>query len=129
MFDDEIGKSFSLDLSDLSRETWSLLPQPGDFVAEVRTRRFDKLTYARSSGEPEDVSLFQRARKRNISIYASEAEAGEPRPVLRRGRPGRLRRARLRRSTRTFSPDREWMDGRTRLRLRVQSFALAACSR
>src|SRR5688572_32396691 len=30
VFDDNITKSFVLDLSDLSRETWSLLPQPGD---------------------------------------------------------------------------------------------------
>ena len=80
-------KSFNLDLSDLSRDVWSLLPQPGDFVAEVRTRRFDDLTYARSTGEPEDVTLFQRARKRNIAAYASEAEAGQPRPLLRRRRP------------------------------------------
>ena len=65
-------KSFNLDLSDLSRDVWSLLPQPGDFVAEVRTRRFDDITYARSSGEAEDVTLFQRGRKRNISAYASE---------------------------------------------------------
>src|SRR6187431_698112 len=34
-FDEEVNKSFSLDLSDLSRDTWSLLPQAGDFLAEV----------------------------------------------------------------------------------------------
>src|SRR5688572_837412 len=72
VFDDNITKSFVLDLSDLSRDTWSLLPQPGDFVAEVNTRRFDDLTYARSSSEAEDVTMFQRARKRNIAAYASE---------------------------------------------------------
>ena len=72
IFDDEVGRTFSLDLSDLSRETWSIMPQAGDFVAEVRTRRFRTLTYARASGEPEDVSVFSRERKKNISIYASE---------------------------------------------------------
>ena len=53
VFEEGLPKSFNLDLSDLSREVWSLLPQPGDFVAEVRTRRFDQLTYVRSSGEAE----------------------------------------------------------------------------
>ncbi len=124
VFDDDIGNSFSLDLSDLSRETWSLLPQPGDFVAEVRTRRYGNLTFARSSGEPEDVSLFQRARKRNISIYASEAK------LAARGRfydEDDLVDYDVLDYTvdSTFTPDREWMEGRTRLRLRVQSFALA----
>ncbi|MGH9173183.1 MAG: hypothetical protein ACRD1H_02430, partial [Vicinamibacterales bacterium] len=72
IFAEDVGKSFSLDLRDLSRENWSLLPQAGDFLAEVRTRRFDTLTFARSTGEAEDVTLFHRARKRNISVYASE---------------------------------------------------------
>ena len=44
VFDENVSKSFNLDLNDLSRDVWSLLPQPGDFVAEVKTRRFDDLT-------------------------------------------------------------------------------------
>jgi len=72
IFDEEVDKSFSLDLYDLSRDNWSLLPQVGDFLAEVRTRRFDTLTFARSTGEAEDVTLFHRVRKRNIAAYASE---------------------------------------------------------
>ena len=125
VFDNDIGNSFSLDLSDLSRETWSLLPQPGDFVAEVRTRRHGNLTFARAGGEPEDVSLFQRARKRNISIYASEAK------LAARGRfydEDDLVDYDVLDYTvdSTFTPEREWMEGRTRLRLRVQSFGLAA---
>ena len=91
-----VPKSFNLDLSDLSRDTWSLLPQPGDFVAEVKTRRFDDLTYARSSGEAEDVTMFQRRTEaQHLRVYL-RAEAAEPRPLLRRRRQRRLRRARLR---------------------------------
>jgi hypothetical protein len=124
VFEEDIANSFTLDLSDLSRDTWSLLPQPGDFVAEVRTRRFDKLTFARSTGEPEDVSLFQRSRKRNISIYASDvklASRGEyydeddlvEYDVLDYTVDS------------TFSPERDWLEGNTRLRLRVKAFALS----
>ena len=123
VFDEDVAKSFNLDLSDLSRAVWSLLPQSGDFVAEVRTRRFDEITYARSGGEPEDVSLFSRARKRNISAYASEQK------LQSRGRfyneddlidydviDYDIDAA--------FFPDREWMEGRTRMKLRVKSQAL-----
>ncbi len=120
MFEENVTKSFNLDLSDLSRETWSLLPQPGDFVAEVRTRRFDDLTYARSSGEAEDVTMFQRARKRNIAAYASEQK------LQSRGRffdeDDLVDYDVLDYDIdASYFPEREWMDGRTRMRIRVKS--------
>ena len=125
IFDEDISKSFSLDLSDLSREYWSLLPQPGDFLAEVRTRRFDTLTFARSTGEAEDVSLFHRQRQRNIAAYAS------PMKLSSRGRffnEDNLAEYDVLDYTIdvAFAPEREWLDGRARLRIRVKSYALAA---
>jgi len=123
-FADNVPKSFNLDLSDLSRETWSLLPQPGDFVAEVDTRRFDDLTYARSGGEAEDVTLFQRARKRNISAYASEQK------LQSRGRffdeDDLVDYDIIDFDVDTaFFPERDWMDGRTRIKLRVKTHGTA----
>jgi hypothetical protein len=125
LFDEMVAKSFSLDLQDLSRDNWSLLPQAGDFLAEVRTRRFDTLTFARSTGEAEDVSLFHRGRKRNIAAYASEMKLSS------RGRffnEDNLVEYDVLDYTidATFSPEREWLDGRTRLRLRIKAYALAA---
>jgi hypothetical protein len=123
VFEENVPKSFNLDLSDLSRDVWSLLPQPGDFVAEVRTRRFDDLTYARSSGEAEDVSLFQRKTKRNISAYASEQK------LASRGRffdeDDLVDYDVLDYDVdASFYPEREWMEGRTKLKVRVKSHAL-----
>jgi len=122
-FEEGLPKSFNLDLSDLSRDTWSLLPQPGDFVAEVKTRRFDDLTYARSSGEPEDVTMFQRARKRNIAAYASEQK------LQSRGRffdeDDSIDYDVLDYDIdASFYPDREWMEGRTRMKLRIKSHGI-----
>ena len=71
IFDEEIGKSFGIELGDLSRERWSLVPPIGDFLAEIRTKgRFGTLTYVRSGGEAEDISMFQRARR------SAEADTG-----------------------------------------------------
>jgi hypothetical protein len=70
-FDDTIGQSLTVDLGDLSRERWSLVPPPGDMLSEVRTRRFGALTYARTSSQSEDVTLFDRERRKNIALYAS----------------------------------------------------------
>ena len=72
VFRQEIGKSLNLDLGEFSPEIWSLLPNTGDFIAEVRTRRFDTLTYAKAGGEIEDISLFDRRNRHNISLYASK---------------------------------------------------------
>jgi hypothetical protein len=123
-FDASINKTYTLDLQDLSRERWSLVPSPGDLVAEIRTNDYGDLTYAQSSGEAEDISLFQRASRRNISVYAS------PHQLERRGRfyseddlvdydildhdiDVRI------------TPSREWIEGAARVRARVRARAMS----
>ena len=123
LFREIVPKSFGLDLADLSRETWSLVPSSGDFLAEIRTKQFGMLTYARSGSEPEDVTLFDRKRHRNIALYASEQK------LLRRGRfyneddladydvlDYNVDLA--------YTPEREWLEGRVRMRLKVRAYAL-----
>ena len=119
----EVGQNISHNQSAQSPETWSLLPQPGDFVAEVRTRRHDRLTYARASGEPEDVSLFHRATKRNIAVYASTQKMSSRGRFYDEDNLTEYDVIDYEVDT-AFQPDRDWLDGRTRLRLRVKAFAL-----
>src|SRR5262249_32856664 len=66
VFKQDFRKSYHLNLGDLSTDSWSLLPGSSNFVAEVHTRRYGILTYARSKSEPEDITLFDRLRHRNI---------------------------------------------------------------
>ncbi len=118
VFREEVGKSFGLDLGDLSSESWSLLPISGDFLAEIRTRRFETLTYARSNSDIEDISVYDRRKRRNLSVYSSKAH--------------------LARFTRFYSDDdeidytatsynvevaynpaRKWIEGQTRLAIQV----------
>ena len=66
-----VGLSFSLDLGDLSDEAWSITPGSGNFLAEVRIRRFETLTYTQSGNQPEDIMLYDRESQRVISLYAS----------------------------------------------------------
>jgi hypothetical protein len=79
-FQEQVGRTLQINMTDLSRERWSITPQPGDLIAEVRTDRFDMLTYTRSRNDPEDVTLFDRKKRRNISVYASAEK------LARRGR-------------------------------------------
>lgn len=124
LFDAHVRDSFSLKLGDLSAETWSLEPPGDDCLAEVHTRRFGVLTYARSSGEPEDVTLFRRAERRNIAAYAS------PDKLAARGRSyNEDELADLDvldyRIDATFTPSREWIEGTATLRLRVRAPAVS----
>src|SRR5688500_16683371 len=124
VFEAFAGKTYSLDLQDLSRERWSLVPSYGDLVAEVRTKRHGDLTYALSSGESEDVTLFDRAERRNISIYSS------PSQLAARGRFYSEDDATdydiehhdvdVR-----ITPAREWIEGTARLRARVRRAQLS----
>jgi hypothetical protein len=123
IFRDESQKSFAIDLGDLSREPWSLLPSAGDFVAEVRTRKYDTLTYAKSSAEAEDITLFDRKRHHNIALYASKEK------IATRGRfynEDELVDYDILHYDVDVNatPDRQWIDGKTTLRLRIRALAL-----
>lgn len=80
VFDQQAPKSLLLDAGDFSREPWYLIPPPGDFISEIRTRKFGTLTYVRNQNQPEDIQLFNRERRRTISIYASTAKLAERGP-------------------------------------------------
>jgi hypothetical protein len=71
VFREESAKSFGLDLGDLASDGWSVLPPAADFLAEIRTGRFDTLTYSRAGSLPEDISFVDRRRQRTIAVYAS----------------------------------------------------------
>ena len=124
IFAAEAVKSFSVDLGDLSRDTWYLLPASGDFLAEVRTRRQGALTYAHSGAEAEDVKLFERARGRDMARYASPDKL-------------RIRGAFYNEDDftdydvldydveATVSPQRRFIEAKSRMRIRVRSAAMA----
>src|SRR5690606_31951973 len=62
VFDEYVGRTLHINLGGLSSDRWSITPQAGDFIAEVRTRRLGVLTYTRSRNDAEDVTLFDRRR-------------------------------------------------------------------
>jgi hypothetical protein len=124
LFREEASKSYSVDLADLSPETWWLVPSAADFLTEVRTKRFGTLTYARSGNEAEDITVFDREKRRNISVYSSKSRVASrgrfyseddmtDYDVLDYGVDV------------SYDPQRVIFDGRTRLKLRVRANAVA----
>ena len=123
VFREDLAKSFGLDLADMSRDAWSFTPVPGDLLAEIHTKKFRTLTYTRIANEPEDVALFDRARRRNISVYPSVSR------ITSQGRffdedahaAYAVERTEL---NLTIDPDRYWLEGVARIKLRVRESAL-----
>jgi hypothetical protein len=125
IFNDLVPRSLQIDLGDISRDRWSLTPPYGDVIAEFRTKRFGTLTYARSGSEAEDVNVFDRKRRRNISVYTSAEK------LAQRGRfyseDERLDYDVLAYDLDVqFNPDRVWFDGDARMKLKIRSAATSS---
>jgi hypothetical protein len=123
VFKEEVGKSYGLDLADLSRDAWSLPPQPGDLLAEIRTRRYQTLTYSKASSDPEDISLFDRRRRRNISVYSSRLRAAAGARLFDDDAHAPYAVSHYQVDV-SFDPNRQWLDGRALVRLRVKADAI-----
>ena len=117
------SRTLQIDLTDLSRDRWSLVPSSGDLIAEVRTRRFGSLTYARSGNEAEDITVFDRRRRRNISIYASAAKLAARGRFYSEDDLVDYDVLAYEVDT-TFSPERYWINGTAHLRVRVRAGAM-----
>ena len=123
IFRDESVKSYTVDLADLTRDTWWLMPGADDFLAEIRTRNYDTLTYTRSSSEVEDISLFDRRRRRNIAVYSSKDKLAARGPFYNEDdlMPYDVLDYEI---NVTSLPERQWIEGRTKMRIRVRTAGL-----
>lgn len=127
IFNDYARRSYTLNLGDLTTDRWSLLPPVGDVLAELRTRRHGNLTYVRSSDDAEDVSLFDRQRGRNISVYASP-ERLATRGLFYSEDDATAYDVEHYAIDVKFDPERDWITGRGSLRLRTKVDGLATLS-
>jgi hypothetical protein len=125
VFREESAKSFAIDLGDLSHDAWSVLPSPNDFLAEVRTRRYDTLTYARSSSEPEDINFFDRKRHRNIALYPSARKLAARGPSFDDIDASDIEVLDYDVDV-SVQPDRRWVEGRAVLTLRVRANSISS---
>ncbi|MGE5833104.1 MAG: M1 family aminopeptidase [Acidobacteriota bacterium] len=120
IFADVAPRTYNLDLRELTPDRWSLEPTYGNLLVEFRSTRYGWLTYVNSPNDPDDISLFDRTRNRNISIYAS------PEKLKARGRfytedsdaAYDVERYNL---DVTFEPARAWVTGRASLKIKIRS--------
>ena len=98
----------------------STLPDPSDFIAEVRTRRFGTLTYLRSEATPENITLFDRATQKTIALYHSKDRLAASGRFYREDDSAEYDVLHHDLDF-SFAPDRRWIDGRADMGLRIRS--------
>jgi hypothetical protein len=125
VFEEFVGRSYSLDLASLTPERWSLEPGGGHLIVEARTSEHGWLTYARAPNEAEDVTFMDRARNKNISLYASAERLLQRGPHYSEDDDAAYDVVKYGVDL-AFDPARQWVSGRGSLQLRVKAFGVTS---
>jgi hypothetical protein len=115
VFQENLARSYGIELADLSRDAWSVIPKFGDLVAEMQADR-THLTYMKSVSDPEDIRFFDRTRKRTIAIYASKEKLATRGPFFSEDDHAAFDIVDYQIDA-SFDPRREWIDGKATLLL------------
>ena len=115
VFQENLPLSFGIELADLSRERWSVIPKFGDLVAEMNTNRAH-LTYMKSVNDAEDIRFIDRTRSRTIAIYPSKEKLATRGPFFNEDDSVDFDIVNYDIDA-SFDPRREWIDGKATLLL------------
>ena len=109
--------------------------QPGPLVAGAHARRSDRRGPHPPARQPH-LRAIDEGRRGHLALRSEAppqhrglcvaAEAQHPRPLLRRGRARRIRRARPRRSTSPSARIGFWIEGTSTIKVRIRSVALSS---
>jgi hypothetical protein len=113
VFQENMPRSFGIDLADLSRERWSVIPKFGDLVAEMDGDRAH-LTYMKSVNDAEDIRFIDRTRNRTLSIYPSKEKLATRGPFFSEDDQIDFDIVNYDIDA-SFDPRREWIDGKATL--------------
>lgn len=117
LFNERAIDGQTIDLGDLSTRPWAVSLRPGNLLVEFRTRRDGWLTYASVPDAHEDVSLADRATRRQISLYSSASSDSDAGLVVRLDDESyTLLHTDL---DIVSDPERQWLRGRVSLQLRM----------
>jgi len=119
VFESRALQGHRIELGDLDAEPWSLTPSPGSLFVDFNSSRRGWLSYNRSPHLEDDVSLFDRENRRQISLYRSTTE---PRLVVNGAEPFEVTHIDV---DVAFDPERLWLSGRASLTLRMTQAASA----
>ena len=124
IFQENLPNSYGIELADLSRDKWSVMPRNGDLVAEMQADK-THLTYMRSVADPEDIRFFDRARNRTIAIYPSKERLAARGPFFSEDDNATFDIVHYDIDA-SFDPRREWIDGKATLLVTPRQGAISS---
>jgi hypothetical protein len=124
IFQENLPRSFGIELADLSRDKWSVIPKFGDIVAEMQTDD-SHLTYMRSVNDAEDIRFFDRTRNRTIAIYPSKAKLASRGPFFSEDDHTDFDIVNYNIEA-SLDPRREWIDGKATLLVAARRGAVSS---
>jgi hypothetical protein len=124
VFQENLPRSFGIELADLSRDKWSVIPKFGDLVSEMQTDDAH-LTYMRSLNDPEDIRFFDRTRNRTIAVYASKEKLAARGPFFSEDDHTDFDIVDYNIEA-SFDPRREWIDGKATLLVTARRGAVSS---
>jgi hypothetical protein len=124
VFQENLPRSFGIELADLSRDRWSVIPKFGDFIAEMDADR-GHLTYMRSTNDAEDIRFFDRTRSRTIAIYPSKEKLASRGPFFSEDDSTDFDIVNYDIDA-SFDPRREWIEGKATLLLSARHGAVSS---
>jgi hypothetical protein len=114
-FKEQVDQAFVLDTV-LPRSPWWLMPALGDALVTFRTGSRGTLTLSISQGEAESISLFDRARRRQICLYPGKGRDTRYNEDSERGIDVVHHELDVK-----FEPDRFGIQGRSTMRIRMMA--------
>jgi hypothetical protein len=124
VFQENLPLSFGIELADLSRERWSVIPKFGDLVAEMNANR-THLTYMKSVSEAEDIRFIDRTRTRTIAVYASKEKLATRGPFFDEDDQVDFDIVNYDIDA-SFDPRREWIDGKATLLVTARRYPISS---
>jgi hypothetical protein len=124
VFQENLPRSFGIELADLSRERWSVIPKFGDLVAEIDGNRAH-LTYMKSVNDAEDIRFIDRTRSRTIAIYPSKEKLATRGPFFDDDDLVDFDIVNYDIDA-SFDPRREWIDGKAVLLVKARRDAISS---
>jgi hypothetical protein len=116
VYRDQVEQTFLLDTA-LPRSPWWLMPSFGDALVAFHGRR-GVLTYALSRSDPEGITVFDRRRRLQISLYPVEGRDASYNEDDERVADVLHHDLAVR-----FQPDRSFLSGEDTLRIRMRAAA------
>ncbi|MFQ6083131.1 MAG: M1 family metallopeptidase [Candidatus Aminicenantia bacterium] len=120
LFPEFYPRSFTIETS-LIDELFSLIPQGKDMVIDFKGSKTGELTYIYSSFSRENINLYDRKRKKILSLYTPQSELEREKLFISFGQKADVEHYQIEIN---YNPEKLFFSGKANLKLKIQHGAI-----